>query len=278
MGWRKVCMAAVWLLFLGTLTASWWRIRTKTDGEREPIVEVAFLQTEGDADCIVLQNKTRGIMIDSAEEQDYERIAGYLEQKGIEELEWLIITHPDKDHIGSARLLAESGVVKKVMMPYYTKENQYKARLEQLCRDKNIPVVYPAKTQRIRMGDLQLLIYPPLEKNYENTNNYSLVVLAEHKKIKMVFAGDAEKKRTEELLHIKWPKTDLYKAAHHGRANAGTQDLVTALQPSNVVVTSDSADKILKDACSDINAKLFYTGEGTQLFLSDGETLRTISK
>ena len=92
--------------------------------------------------------------------------------------------------------------------------------------------------------------------------------------MKQLFAGDALRKRSEELLLIDWPEVDLYKVPHHGRANSATGALFDALQPHYAVVTAKSADEAVLQAAQRNHTQLFYTADGDCTFISDGSTLQ----
>ena len=55
-------------------------------------------------------------MIDCAEKDDGKDIAEFLEKKGITNLDYLIITHFDKDHIGGAAKVLHSVYVNMWML------------------------------------------------------------------------------------------------------------------------------------------------------------------
>ena len=78
----------------------------------EDTMSIVFVGTKDDADCTIMQIKEEGklknIMIDTGEEQDAKHIIEILEQYQIEELDLLIITHPDKDHIGGLEAIVQS--------------------------------------------------------------------------------------------------------------------------------------------------------------------------
>ena len=61
----------------------------------------------GKADCFLLEVDGKNIMIDSGLSKNKEEILKSLEKKDIEKLDYFIITHMDKDHIGSADNIIE---------------------------------------------------------------------------------------------------------------------------------------------------------------------------
>lgn len=231
------------------------------------------MQTHDDADATILYQQGAAVLIDTGEEEDAAAIIARLEQLGISRLDYLILSHPDADHIGGALDILQTIQVGCVVQPYGPEGNDRLSELNGWLSDHDIPVLYPTRTRRVKAGQMQLLIYPPLEKRYNDTNNYSLAVLARHGNVTMLFAGDALRQRSAELLQIDWPSIDLYKVPHHGRANRNTQALFRALHPAHAVVTSDSADRAVLDGAQECGTTLFYTALGDCIFVSDGKTL-----
>ena len=82
-------------------------LQVMAPGEPKGKADFFFLQTAEDADCTLLLSDGKSILIDTGEAQDYEAICTLLRQKNLERIDCLILTHPDKDHIGSAQALAQ---------------------------------------------------------------------------------------------------------------------------------------------------------------------------
>ncbi len=241
-------------------------------------VHICFLKTAEDADCIIIRSGQSAVMIDTGEEQDGERMLEELKGQGITAVDYLILTHPDKDHVGGAALLLDSLPVSHVVEPAYVGEEKKEERLERInksCEEKGIPVVcLTDKVLEISAGYVELTVYPPQEAYYEKANNYSLAVLAGHGEVHMFFTGDALRIRSEELLEIELPEIDLYKVPHHGRANKATEEMFEKVSPKYAVVTADAAEAEVIQSCEKLGAQLFLTGEQSWEFISDGKELR----
>ncbi|MCM1121984.1 MAG: MBL fold metallo-hydrolase [Eubacterium sp.] len=271
---RTLAYAGILLLLiigLVSLVVHGQNVHSPTENDSD--LQVRILQTKDDADCIIINAGADAVMIDTGEAQDGEHIIQELQEAGIENLDALILTHPDKDHIGGALAILKEIPVEKVFHPYYDGEEEELTAVETYCKERKITVYYPNRVWEINTGYVKLWIYPPHEKHYKKDNNYSLAVLAQHGEVKMFFAGDAQRKRSEELMTMNLPEVALYKVAHHGRANSVSSKLFETLNPEFAVVTSDSADKEILESSEKCGSRLLFSREADLLFLSDGKQL-----
>ena len=269
---RKCGVVLGWIAFLGMLVLALWYTADQTKIAGGPVTTVC-IHTKNDADSILLVQDGAAILIDAGEEVDAPHILEVLQQYGVEQLDYFILTHGDKDHVGGAARILSEVPARRVIQPYYEAGEMVNS-LNAMLKKAGIPVIYPARTLRLQAGEMRFLVYPPLEGHYTDDNNYSLAVLVEHGQVRQLFAGDALRKRSEELLLIDWPEVDLYKVPHHGRANSATGDLFDALQPQYAVVTAKSADEAVLQAAQRNHTQLFYTADGDCTFISDGSTLQ----
>lgn len=271
---RKVAVVCAWIALVSILGLAYLAAGGTVFSAGSGVdLQVRILQTQDDADCIILNQGTDAVMIDTGEAQDSEHIIEILQEAGIEKLDVLILTHPDKDHIGGALSVLEVIPVEKVLSPYYDKEKEEWAAVEAYCKDRGVRVFYPTHVWKVNTGYVNLLVYPPQEKHYREDNNYSLAVLAEHGDIKMFFGGDALRKRSEELLTMHLPEVALYKVAYHGRANRASGELFETLNPAYAVVTSDSADEGIFESAERSGSTLIFSREADVVLISDGKQL-----
>ena len=222
------------------------------------VLSVWFFACSEDADSILLQTQDRNVVIDTGLECDSDRLIRKLEGLQVDNIDLLILTHPDKDHIGGADKLLEKFPVEQVIQTSYEKgsvqQEELDDKLEERLQEEKILTVQE-KTE-FTFGDLQLTVYPP-GKQYDNANNNSIAVLAQFEGKKFFFAGDAKKKRIEELLEEGLPKVDVYKVAYHGRDSDNSRVLVEVLQPQIAVVTAREAEKKTAQVLADVGADVY---------------------
>ncbi|MBR5746568.1 MAG: MBL fold metallo-hydrolase, partial [Clostridia bacterium] len=59
----------------------------------------------GKADCIVMRHKGQVLLIDTGEEENLPEIESHLSSRGISKIDYLILSHFDKDHVGGAAVM-----------------------------------------------------------------------------------------------------------------------------------------------------------------------------
>ncbi len=262
----------VWLCFIGVMIGVYVNVTDAFDTSYtdEP-VRITFPELENDADCALIQQGDKAILIDTGESTDADTILNMLEEQEVQSIEYMIITHPDADHIGSAEVIISQYQVLTVILPYYSKENTNLESLQSYLDEQNINVIYPTRTRRFSVGTMSVLVYPPLEKYYSNDNNYSLATLITHGETNILFTGDALEKRTAELEQVDWPELDLMTIPYHGRATDTSQEFLEMTSPQYGIVTSVSADSVIQETAEQLQIELFYTGQSSYTFESFGE-------
>lgn len=231
---------------------------------------ILFAGTKDDADCTIVLSQDVCMMIDTGEEQDAEHILALLQQEGVEEIDCLILTHPDKDHIGGAPALLESLPVQKIIAPAYDQPKESYELLIEQAEALDTTIVTPGRREELQYGELSLIIWPPEETHYDKDNNYSLAVLISHKEVQMFFAGDAQKKRMKEILQYNLPQVDLYKVSYHGRNLTSGIKLIDRIRPQYAIVTASAPEKETKQALIAVDAQIFCTRDRDVVFISDG--------
>ncbi len=87
-----------------------------------PVAENKFnisILKVGQADAIILQTENRTVVIDCGEEDDGDEVVEYLKNAGAEKIDYLFITHYDKDHVGGASEVLNNFKTDEIVMPDY---------------------------------------------------------------------------------------------------------------------------------------------------------------
>ena len=209
----------------------------------------------GKADAFLLLTEEGAVLIDTGESGQGKEILSFLEERGISELDTLIVTHFDKDHVGGAAKVLKGIPVRRVLQsncPRDSKEyNKYVSALA-LCRIEPVTV---REELSFFLGGASFTVYPPEKETYpkDPSNNSSLAVAVRYGDTSFLFTGDAESARLKEL--------------------SGTDQKV---DPEVAVVTSseeEPEDYVTVQLLEKAGTEVLLTREGEIDIFSDGNAL-----
>ena len=159
----------------------------------------------------------------------------YLQARGVSQIDHLVLTHTDTDHIGDLEEVAKRFKIKEVCVSQgaLTKPSFVK-RLRTLKR----PVrTLKAGDKLPMMGSKLQVLYP--NKIGDGGNNDSIVLYGKLLGNSFLFTGDLEKEGEEELM-VSYPnlKAGILKAGHHGSKGSSSEAFLDQLQPSLALVSA----------------------------------------
>ncbi len=246
-----------------------------TSAQTETIDEGSTLYIEfykiGKADAALLTvtdvaENPFSVLIDTGEADDAAEIIEKVRGAGVSELDYLILTHFDKDHIGGFPSVLANLPAKNILLPAYTGEGEaYNAMQKTLSAADGVTVLH-ADTA-FSFGEITFAVSVPHELAYEKNqdNNSSLCVTVTYGDTRMLFAGDAEKLRQAELLADGVGDVTLLKVPHHGVWNKGLDDFFAACKPAYAIITdsdTNPAEDKTQDALDALGTVIYETRNG----------------
>ncbi len=203
--------------------------------------------SQGDSSLIVTPNK-KAVLIDtgglvSFKKEDWTvktkktnnalNIKTFINSLGINELETLIITHGDYDHMGEAVNLVNILKVKKVIFNCGT-FNTLESNLIKVLEAKKIP--YQSCIKELNIENYQL--------NFLNTrvfgdeNNNSNVIYTELNGYKFMFMGDAGIEKEKDILDkYNLTNIDVLKVGHHGSKTSSSKEFIDEIKPKYAIIS-----------------------------------------
>lgn len=227
-------------------------------------------------DAILIRTGGRTLLIDAGYEETSDRLLSYLKQQNVTALDYLLITHFDKDHIGGVPALCSELKIKNIIQPVYEKSpSDVYARYQAALSRSGAVVSDLTVASTLRLGGCDFQIYPAQGSNYsEKDNDYSLIVKTVYGDVSFLFAGDVEEDRLAEMLRQEtdW-SADVLKFPHHGSYNKRTESFLKIVSPSYTVIT-DSAEKSASAKTLSFlegrDSAVFRTVNGTIVLETDG--------
>ncbi|MFI3168429.1 MAG: MBL fold metallo-hydrolase [Faecalibacterium sp.] len=210
----------------------------------------------GKADCIVLQHQGIVFMIDTAEAEDYDKVTAFLQNEGITQIDYLLITHFDKDHVGGAAQLLADYTVLQVIQPDYSKESDPRTEYETALAACGITPLTLTDDTVLPLGDATFTLLPTHQTyDEEEDNNYSILLSVAYNGSDLLFMGDAKKKRVEEFLETDSNTYDFIKFPAHGAYHKAIDDLLDQTQPECVAITCSNKYPADQDTLDELAAR-----------------------
>ena len=235
-----LCMLALLLSVRGSASAQ----------ERADVspLEVYFFDA-GKADAILITTQSGAILLDCGLKGFGQTILDELSARGIEALDYLIITHFDKDHVGGAAKVINNFPVKAVLQSNSPKDSEEYEKYIKALNNANLEAVTVREECEFTLDGITFTVNPPRKSNYINddSNNSSLIVTVVNGDDILLFLGDAQTERLEEYLEDGSVDCDFLKVAHHGGEEPLIDVLIASVRPELAVITC-SEDEPESDA------------------------------
>ena len=202
----------------------------------------------------------------------------YINSLGISQLDLVILTHPDSDHLGGIVDVLNSIPVKKVVtngQPHTT--TLYESFLDVIA---NTAIEYSEVKRGVKLsyGDITIDFLNPVSIQDNNLNNNSLVFRVVYGTISFLFTGDLQSDGEAQLLSSNIPlSSTILKVAHHGSQTGSTPAFLEAVHPVVAIYTaglgnaSGYPSQGILDNLAALKANIYGTDQnGTIIISTDG--------
>ncbi len=255
---------------------------TSNTSDKNSGLIVYFLDV-GQADCTLIQLPNgEEVLIDAGNYGDGSYIKNYLENLNVDDIEYLILTHPHEDHIGSAKEIINNFTVEKIYMPdVLASSNLYESTMLAI-ENKDIETIFAKPGLKIiNSPDLKLELLSPKSMYYSELNEYSAVARLEYDNTSFLFTGDAESVSELEMLGGGFNlDSDVLKVGHHGGRTSSSIDFLKAVTPEYSIISCGEDNSYghphieTLNRLSDIGSEVYRTDElGTIVAVSDGQDI-----
>lgn len=242
-------------------------------------LEIHFIDV-GQADSTLLTVQGKAVLIDTGNRDDDETVIDYLHAQDVQQLDALIFTHPHEDHAGSGAAVAEEFQPETVYMNQDTTDSQFFLDLLDELDAQGMKPEHPSPGDTFSMGDCEFKFLGPA-KDYQDTNDNSLIVRVTYGKNHFLFTGDAEQRPEDDLAESRYDlSADVLQAGHHGSETSSTYEFLREVNPSHVVISCgrDNSyghpDQAALSRFRDVGATVYRTDTmGSVIAVSDGSEI-----
>jgi competence protein ComEC len=226
-------------------------------------------------------------------------------KRGIRELDTLVLTHLDADHIGGAHAIIGNIPVRTILFNGTLKHSPVADRLFQLALEKGIPCypVHAPMEWEVDQSTRLSILYPIEDQTglggavevEDNQNEISIVLLLTVYGRHFLLPGDLEAAGEEAIVVAELGKKnnisssvdiDVLKAGHHGSKTSTTQVWLDYWQPNETVIsvgrnnTYGHPHPTVLERLTALDSPIFRTdrdGEVQYRILADGTMQRRIN-
>ena len=179
-------------------------------------MKVTYLNV-GQGDCTIIQTEGHNAMIDAGNNHEGKDVVDYLNQQGIDKLDYLILTHPDADHIGGGDDVLDD------------------------IEKENVPVEHPKVGEEFGFGDATFTVLCPETDlvSSDDTNDASVGIKLVHGENSFVMCGDASEKSESAMVKRFGSalECDVLKCGHHGSRTSTSEVFLKATNPTWAVIS-----------------------------------------
>lgn len=159
----------------------------------------------------------------------------YLKSRGVSEIDQLVLTHTDTDHVGDLEEVTKAFHVKEILISKGSlTQKDFVATLQKT----------KAQVRSVQVGERLPIFKSSLEVLYprgigDGSNDDSIVLYGKLLEKRFLFTGDLEEKGEKELMkQYPFLEVDVLKAGHHGSKGSSSLSFLEKLKPQLTLISA----------------------------------------
>ena len=212
-------------------------------------------------------------------------VSNYLWEKGYSQIDYILATHADADHIQGLSDVAENFRVRAAIFGRTPLKNAEFAALYDVLQKRGIASTVISRGDVLTFDDVKIeVLYPEKDADAEavSDNNHSMVLRVNFGARKFLLTADIEKATENALLNApEFVQTDVVKVAHHGSRTSSIAEFIAASKAKLAIISVGRASPFghphseVVERWKTSGAKVLTTGEnGTISVSTDGKDLQ----
>lgn len=235
-GMTRVCFFALLLLPL------WLGISLKPAAAAPaPMLRVTFLQV-GFGNATLLRDGTGfDVLIDGGDRSAGEKVLSYLRWVGVDDLEVVVATHPDRDHIGGLINVLESQdmPVESLLYNGCAGDTATWSDLVEAVTKKGLTLTKTAYPDRFDWGNATAsTLHPAPEETCADDNRASVVLRLDYAQVSWLFTGDIDAFVEAGLIASgRDLRAPILQVPHHGSDSSSSPAFLSAVEPEQAIIS-----------------------------------------
>lgn len=200
-------------------------------------MEVHFIDV-GQGDSILIETpEGKTILIDGGPPESEKKLVSYLKENDIKQIDLLIATHPDYDHIGGLVKVMKTFKVKQILDSGKIHLTKAFANYVNEIRKQEIPTTVAKFNQQIKIDPLIDIKVLNAHKKEKNNNESSIALMVTYDEIDFLLASDIEMEQEERMMKTENINAEILKVAHHGSDSSTSFPFLYEVDPEVAILT-----------------------------------------
>ena len=234
---RILCAVLALVILLTVSSCKLYTPKQYAEGEANAKLIVHFIDV-GQGDSILLESNDEFVLIDAGERGSGDTVSSYINERGADELKYVIATHPHTDHMGGMRTVLDDIAAENFITAETDCATNTWIKLLKTVEEKKINFIDAKSGDTYTFGSASFTILAPNSDSYDGYNNYSVVTKVTCGDISFMLTGDAEKESEYEMVSSGADlRADVLKCGHHGSSTSTTAKFLKAVNPSYAVIS-----------------------------------------
>lgn len=192
---------------------------------------------QGDSCWLHLPDGT-DILVDGGERRAGPTVVAYLEEHGVADIELLVATHGDADHIGGLLDVLSSIPVAEAWLDSQDCTTMTCVSFYQALAEEGVVTSTVSMGETYFWGDVTAHVLNPSQPLYADKNENSVVLRVSHGTVDMLLTGDAESGAEGRMLTSGLPlDAEILKVPHHGSNSSSTTGFLSAVRPEIAIIS-----------------------------------------
>ncbi|MCD9024294.1 ComEC/Rec2 family competence protein [Cohnella silvisoli] len=178
------------------------------------------------------------ILIDGGKNEAGPIVVDYLKQLGVDDLEVMISTHPDADHVGGLDTVLANFKVSTVYAPKVSHTTDTFKDFLLAVKNQGLTIKEAKSGVVLSLEGIAAKFAGPVRAYGDDLNDWSAVLHLTYGDNKFLFTGDAEKKSESDMIEAKQLlRADVLKVGHHGSNSSTSAAFLKAVSPTYAVIS-----------------------------------------
>ena len=262
-------MRRLWILALAGLCACFYGcMYVSGTPEEHQSVRLTALDV-GQGLAVLLEREGRFALYDFG--PDSVGVVDTLVRRGVDTLEWVVLSHFHRDHIGGFLELLGRGVfVRRLYVGRDMLDGYFRDSVFRVAQRLGVPVDTIVRGERIWFGGARFDVLWPTGYAKVEGNGASLVLLGRYGAGSVLLTGDLDSLGERRLLEMNPTlSAELLQVAHHGSAGSNTLRFLSQVSPVYAFVSVGAGNSYGHPVQSVVRKLDLVLGDSAKLFRTD---------